>query len=294
VFVLSPDALTSDIALKEVAYATSLNKRFAPVVCRTVDDRAVPETLRRLNFRLERRFQPIREGHVFSRIRDGRSWPSGRHLRAMAWNPHASVPVPPDRNASKLLEGSECGLQCVSMSASGQRRPPSELIFPWLGLQVLGNVSDDVLDRRDIIQFVITRGVDPFRRTNSFRGEHRSAGRGAADRHRMDQEAHRARRSRAPVGRWRGIRTGLCSARRPWRRPSAGSLRARGARRPRLRKSRLSSPRAVARQPGAATLSPRALRRGLSWRLRGLVKAVFIAEIENSRHLFDHLVGAAE
>jgi hypothetical protein len=33
-----------------VAYATSLNKRFAPVVCRTVDDRVVPETLRRLNF----------------------------------------------------------------------------------------------------------------------------------------------------------------------------------------------------------------------------------------------------
>ena len=38
VFVLSPDAAKSDVALKEVAYATSLNKRFAPIVCRPVQD----------------------------------------------------------------------------------------------------------------------------------------------------------------------------------------------------------------------------------------------------------------
>jgi formylglycine-generating enzyme required for sulfatase activity len=50
VFVLSPDAVKSDVALKEVTYATSLNKRFAPIVCRRVDDAAVPEPLRRLNF----------------------------------------------------------------------------------------------------------------------------------------------------------------------------------------------------------------------------------------------------
>ena len=50
VFVLSPDAVKSDVALKEVAYAASLNKRFAPIVCRRVDDSAVPEALRRLNF----------------------------------------------------------------------------------------------------------------------------------------------------------------------------------------------------------------------------------------------------
>jgi hypothetical protein len=50
VFVLSPDAVASDVALREVAHATSLNKRFAPVVCRRIDDGAVPEALRRLNF----------------------------------------------------------------------------------------------------------------------------------------------------------------------------------------------------------------------------------------------------
>src|SRR6204780_1692084 len=50
VFVLSPDATKSDVALKEVAYAASLNKRFAPIVCRHVEDGAVPEPLRRLNF----------------------------------------------------------------------------------------------------------------------------------------------------------------------------------------------------------------------------------------------------
>jgi WD40 repeat protein len=50
VFVLSPDAVTSDICAKEVAFADSLNKRFAPVVCRRVDDHSVPPELRRLNF----------------------------------------------------------------------------------------------------------------------------------------------------------------------------------------------------------------------------------------------------
>lgn len=50
VFVLSPDAVTSDVALKEVAHGAALNKRFAPIVCRRVDDALVPEPLRRLNF----------------------------------------------------------------------------------------------------------------------------------------------------------------------------------------------------------------------------------------------------
>jgi formylglycine-generating enzyme required for sulfatase activity len=50
VFVLSPDAVSSDVALKEVTYAASLNKRFAPIVCRAVKAGAVPEELRRLNF----------------------------------------------------------------------------------------------------------------------------------------------------------------------------------------------------------------------------------------------------
>ena len=50
VFVLSPDAVASDVALKEVTYAASLNKRFAPIVCQRVADGAIPEALRRLNF----------------------------------------------------------------------------------------------------------------------------------------------------------------------------------------------------------------------------------------------------
>src|SRR3984957_17846355 len=50
VFVLSPDAVASREALKEVEYAASLNKRFAPIVCRRAADDATPEALRRLNF----------------------------------------------------------------------------------------------------------------------------------------------------------------------------------------------------------------------------------------------------
>jgi hypothetical protein len=50
VFVLSPDAVASDVALKEVSYAASLNKRFAPIVCRRIEGGKVPVALRRLNF----------------------------------------------------------------------------------------------------------------------------------------------------------------------------------------------------------------------------------------------------
>ena len=51
VFVLSPDAVRSEsIARKEVAFAASLNKRFAPIVLRPVEDKSVPEELAKLNF----------------------------------------------------------------------------------------------------------------------------------------------------------------------------------------------------------------------------------------------------
>src|SRR5437867_2748022 len=43
VFVLSPDALSSDVCNKEVAFAVSLNKRFAPIVLRRVDGQPIPE-----------------------------------------------------------------------------------------------------------------------------------------------------------------------------------------------------------------------------------------------------------
>ena len=51
VFVLSPDAVRPDsVALKEVAFAASLNKRLAPIVFRPVEDKALPAELAKLNF----------------------------------------------------------------------------------------------------------------------------------------------------------------------------------------------------------------------------------------------------
>ena len=50
VFVLSPDAIASEVCAKEVAHAAALNKRFAPIVWRRTDDNTTPEALRRLNF----------------------------------------------------------------------------------------------------------------------------------------------------------------------------------------------------------------------------------------------------
>lgn len=50
VFVLSPDAVASEVTLKEITHGAALNKRFAPIVCRRVEAGAVPEAVRRLNF----------------------------------------------------------------------------------------------------------------------------------------------------------------------------------------------------------------------------------------------------
>jgi hypothetical protein len=50
VFVVSPDSVASKVTLNEVAFADSLNKRFAPIVCRRVDDCVVPEVLGKYNF----------------------------------------------------------------------------------------------------------------------------------------------------------------------------------------------------------------------------------------------------
>jgi WD40 repeat protein len=49
VFVLSPDAIASPECKKEVEFAATLNKRFAPIVWRTVVDSEVPDALARIN-----------------------------------------------------------------------------------------------------------------------------------------------------------------------------------------------------------------------------------------------------
>jgi tetratricopeptide (TPR) repeat protein len=50
IFVLSPDAIRSVVCAKEVAFASSLKKRLAPIVCRPVEIHLVPEPLRAVNF----------------------------------------------------------------------------------------------------------------------------------------------------------------------------------------------------------------------------------------------------
>jgi TIR domain-containing protein len=50
VFVLSPDAVRSDVCQKELEFAASLRKRIAPIVCREVDTASIPYKLTRLNF----------------------------------------------------------------------------------------------------------------------------------------------------------------------------------------------------------------------------------------------------
>src|SRR5262249_54392751 len=50
IFVISPEAISSEICTKEVSFAASLNKRFAPIVFRRVDTEKIPIELSRLNF----------------------------------------------------------------------------------------------------------------------------------------------------------------------------------------------------------------------------------------------------
>jgi tetratricopeptide (TPR) repeat protein len=52
VFVLSPDSVSSHICKREVEFATSRNKRLAPIELRPVDTTIIPEGLERLNFEL--------------------------------------------------------------------------------------------------------------------------------------------------------------------------------------------------------------------------------------------------
>jgi hypothetical protein len=50
IFVLSPDSVSSDTCHKEVRFAASRNKRFAPIQFRQVDTKMVPSALERLDF----------------------------------------------------------------------------------------------------------------------------------------------------------------------------------------------------------------------------------------------------
>ena len=50
VFVLSPESVASSICQKEADFAASLNKRFAPIVCRPVSPESAPTALSRLNW----------------------------------------------------------------------------------------------------------------------------------------------------------------------------------------------------------------------------------------------------
>src|ERR1700743_839812 len=49
-FVLSPNSVSSPVCADEVAFAASLNKRFAPVVCEPVNVELVSKALSELNF----------------------------------------------------------------------------------------------------------------------------------------------------------------------------------------------------------------------------------------------------
>src|SRR5437762_1654615 len=50
IFVLTPDSVASDVCGREIAHATTHNKRMVPIVAREVNADTVPETLAKLNW----------------------------------------------------------------------------------------------------------------------------------------------------------------------------------------------------------------------------------------------------
>ncbi len=151
IFVLSPDAVASDICAKEVAFAASLHKRFAPVVFKTVDDRAIPESLRQLNFIFsndETRFEASMDQLAEALLTDigwirkhtefvalARRWETGGQLRGLllrppmleeaehwlASRPHRA-PEPTARTCAFIDESRKNEQSLIAEAAAAQKR----------------------------------------------------------------------------------------------------------------------------------------------------------------------------
>ena len=155
--------MASDVALKEVAHAASLNKRFAPIVCRRVDDGAVPGRVRRLNFiffddparfeasadALPRRCRPTSagSGSTPSSAKQrgaGRPGPAGRLAAALAGAGgsraldlrHARVarPEPTEDNPSLRRRRAGAGRPGGATSSPAASRPDLSVALALAGL----------------------------------------------------------------------------------------------------------------------------------------------------------------
>jgi hypothetical protein len=92
VFVLSPDAVKSDVALKEVARAASLNKRFAPILgtsCGGFRLRAETDGVRRVG-KAAGRECVRRRAHQRAKTFDSKKWWARRQERLCP--PYGSAP----------------------------------------------------------------------------------------------------------------------------------------------------------------------------------------------------------
>ena len=182
IFVLSPHAVASEVALREVAHAASLNKRFAPIVCRPVDDAAVPEPLRRLNFvffdhdagfetnvdRLAEALQTdlgwIRRHTEFGE--SARRWatsgrPSGLLLRPpvleeaeywIAYRPHGAPP-PTDEIRTFITESRKAELVATGRRRFAQAAIHTLLVAIIVGL--VGWINQDFIEAQIKAYFVI-------------------------------------------------------------------------------------------------------------------------------------------
>ncbi|WP_418316092.1 toll/interleukin-1 receptor domain-containing protein [Piscinibacter sakaiensis] len=126
VFVLSPDALASDICGKELACAVRYGKRLVPVVCRDVDPSTVPETLARLQWIFLRSSAELDGAvdHIVRALDVDLSW-LRTHTellgRARTWDESG-------RDLSKLLRGAALQeAETWLADASGREPSPSGL-----------------------------------------------------------------------------------------------------------------------------------------------------------------------
>ena len=145
VFVLSPDAVRPEsIARKEVAFATSLNKRFAPIVFRPVEDKLVSEELAKLNFIFfddQARFEQSADQLAKALNTD------------IGWIRHTPTWVTKRGGERRptTLPGSYCGRRCWNRRSGGSRRDPAAHLR--LPRRRNGSSEGAAKERHDVVTF---------------------------------------------------------------------------------------------------------------------------------------------
>ena len=127
VFVLSPDAVASQVCRQEIEHAAVSHKRLIPLVCREVEAQTVPETLGKLNWIFLREQDDFEKGldTLLTAVDTDLEWVDAHTnllQKAVEWDRKG-------RDQSLLLRGAELGKAEAWLAQSGGKEPkPTDLM----------------------------------------------------------------------------------------------------------------------------------------------------------------------